>query len=184
MLMPRDIGRSAQGRANLTPAALEAVDAFEWVRDNPLQNCAQKGMPLIMEAPYPFEIRRDGDDILWHNEEFDTIRRIHMTADTPPAGQPDSLLGYSIGRWEDERNLVVTTTNVNWGHLDGQGVPASTQSESIERFTVSPQGDRLDYSITITDPVYLNEPMTFSKHWVWYPDAEVGDYDCTPEAED
>ncbi len=184
MLMPRNIGRTPEGRANLTPAALEAVDAFVWARDNPLQNCAQKGMPLIMEAPYPFEIRQDGEDILWHNEEFDTIRRIHMSADATAEGQPDSLLGYSIGRWEDERTLVVTTTNVNWGHFDGQGIPASTESEMIETFTLSPQGDRLDYSVTISDPVYLKEPMTFGKHWVWYPDAEVGVYNCTPEAED
>ena len=60
----------------------------------------------------------------------------------------------------------------------------STAAEAIERFTVSPEGDRLDYTITVSDPEYLIEPMTFGKHWVWYRDAEVGVYDCTPEAED
>jgi hypothetical protein len=184
MLMPRNIGRTPEGRANLTEAALQAVDSFVWARDNPLRNCALKGMPLIMEAPYPFEFLQDGENILWHNEEFDTVRTIHMSPDASPEGQPDSLLGYSVGRWEDERTLVVTTTGVNWGHFDGQGIPASTSLESLERFTLSPQGDRLDYSITLSDPVYLIEPMTFGKHWVWYPDAEVGVYDCLPAAED
>jgi hypothetical protein len=184
MLMPRNIGRTPEGRANLTEAALVAVDAFVWARDNPLRNCAQKGMPLIMEAPYPFEFLRDGENIIWHSEEFDTYRTIHMSPDASADEQPDSLLGYSVGHWEDEFTFVVNTSHVSWGHFDGQGVPGSTQSESSERFTLSPQGDRLDYSITIADPVYLVEPMTFSKHWVWYPDAEVGVYDCLVAAED
>ena len=184
MLLPRDIGRTAAGRANLTEAALLTVDAFEWARDNPLQNCAPKGMPMIMEAPYPFEFRQDGENILWHNEEFDTIRTIHMAPDASVEGQQDSLLGYSVGRWEDDRTLLVSTSNMNWGHFDGQGIPMSTRATLEERFTVSEQGDRLDYSMTVADPEYLVEPLTFTKHWVWYPDAEVGDYDCTPEAED
>ncbi len=184
MLLPRGLGRTAAGRSNLTDAALNAVDAFEWTRDNPLRNCAPKGMPMIMEAPYPFEFVQDGENILWHNEEFDTVRTIHMAPDASATGQPDSLLGYSIGRWVDERTLAVTTTHMNWGHFDGQGIPMSTAATLEERFTVSEQGDRLDYSMTLTDPEYLIEPLTFGKHWVWYPDAVVGDYDCTPEAED
>ena len=183
-LIPRDIGTTPEGRAKLTEAALRAVDAFVWERDNPLQNCAPKGMPLIMHAPYPFELLRDADNILWHNEEYDTVRTIHMAPDASPEGQPDSLLGYSVGRWEGDRTLVVDTTHMNWGHLDGQGIPVSTAAKLVERFTVSPRGDRLDYRMTITDPENLRESMTFGKHWVWYTDAEVGDYDCLRAAED
>ena len=184
MLVPRDLGRTAAGRANLTQAALGAVDDFVWAQDNPLQNCAPKGMPLIMEAPYPFEIFREGDDIVWHNEEYNTYRTIHMGPGASAQDQAPSLLGYSTGYWEDERVLVVTTRQMDWGHMDGQGIPLSTSAEVAERFTVSEGGDRLDYSMTVTDPVNLIEPLTFSKHWVWYPDAEVEDYACSIEAED
>ena len=155
-----------------------------WAQDNPLQNCAPKGMPLIMEAPYPFEIFREGDDIVWHNEEYNTYRTIHMGPGASAQDQAPSLLGYSTGYWEDERVLVVTTRQMDWGHMDGQGIPLSTSAEVAERFTVSEGGDRLDYSMTVTDPVNLIEPLTFSKHWVWYPDAEVEDYACSIEAED
>jgi len=183
-LIPRNMGITAEGRANLTAAALQSVDAFVWERDNPLQNCAPKGMPLIMHAPYPFQFVRDGDNVVWHNEEYDTIRTIHMAPDASAEGQPDSLLGYSTGRWEDDRTLVVTTTNMNWGHLDGQGIPASTSAVAVERFVLSPQGDRLDYTMTYTDPANVIEPLTFTKHWVWYPDAVVNAYDCLIAAED
>ena len=50
-LIPRDMGVTPEGRVNLTEAALQSVDAFVWERDNPLRNCAPKGMPLIMHAP-------------------------------------------------------------------------------------------------------------------------------------
>ena len=184
LLIPQDLGRTPSGSANLTEAALQAVEAFVWERDNPLQNCAPKGMPLIMHAPYPFQFVRDGINILWHNEEYDTVRTIHMATDASPEGQSDSLLGYSVGHWEDDRTLVVTTTHMNWGYLDGYGLPMSTAADMVERFILSRQGDRLDYSMTFTDVENLLEPMTFGKHWVWYPDAEVGPYDCLRAAED
>jgi hypothetical protein len=183
-LIPRDMGQTAAGRANLTAAALQASDAFVWERDNPLQDCAKKGFPLIMHAPYPAQFLRDGEDILWHQEEYDTIRRIHMSPDASAEGQPNSLLGYSIGRWVDARTLEVTTTNMGWGHLNGQGVPMSTSASTVERFMVSAQGDRLDYSITITDHVNLIEPRTYTRHWVYFPDGAVEAYDCSLEAED
>ena len=183
-LIPRDMGKTPAGRANLTEAALQSVDAFLWERDNPLQNCVPKGMPLIMHAPYPFQFLKDGDNVLWHNEEYDTVRRIHMSPGASPEGQPDSLLGYSVGHWEGDRTLVVTTTHMNWGHLDGQGIPVSPAAETVERFVLSPAGDRLDYTMEFADPEYVIEPLTFGKHWVWYPDAEVGAYDCLRAAED
>jgi hypothetical protein len=184
MLIPRNFGRLPEHRPKLTEATKQAVDTFVWERDNPLGNCRAKGMPTIMEAPYPFEFTRDGDDIFWHNEEYDTVRTIHMAPDASADGQPDSLLGYSIGRWENDRTLVVTTTHMNWGHFDGLGVPITASTEMVERFTVSPQGDRLDYSVTFTEPAVFTEPVTLGKHWVWYPDAVVGTYDCLRAAED
>jgi len=183
-LIPQNLGRTPSGRANLTEAALQAVEAFVWERDNPLQNCAPKGMPLIMHAPYPAEFVRDGNNILWLNEEYDTVRTIHMAPDASPEGQPDSLLGYSVGRWEDDRTLAVTTTHMNWGYLDGYGLPMSTAADTVERFVLSRQGDRLDYSMIFTDAENLIQPTTFGKHWIWYPDAEVRAYDCSRAAED
>ncbi|MBT5032209.1 MAG: hypothetical protein HOM55_07930 [Proteobacteria bacterium] len=73
---------------------------------------------------------------------------------------------------------------MGWGHFDGQGIPASTMAEVVERFTLSARGDRLDYTMVFTDPETFVEPMTLTKHWVWFPDAEVAIYDCSLDAED
>jgi Family of unknown function (DUF6152) len=184
MLIPRNFGKQPEYRAKLTDAARAAVDAFVWERDNPLKNCSPKGMPMIMEAPYPFEFVRDGENILWHDEEFDTVRTIHMAPNASADGQPDSLLGYSIGRWEGERTLVVTTTHMGWGHFDGLGVPITPEAVMVETFAMTPQGDRLDYSATVSDPAVFTEPVTLGKHWVYFTDAVVGKYDCLRAAED
>lgn len=183
-LFQRNLGRTPAGQAMLTAAGREAVDAFVWERDNPLKDCALKGMPVIMESPYPAEFTRAGEDIIWRIEEYDTVRTIHMTPGASVEGQPDSLLGYSVGRWEDERTLVVTTAHLGWGHFDGQGIPSSPVAQTLERFTLSPQGDRLDYTLTFTDPETFLEPITLSKHWVWFADAEVDVYACSRAAED
>jgi hypothetical protein len=179
-LMENNMGKDAAVRVKLTPAAIQAVDGFVFERDNPLKNCARKGMPAIMHAPYPTEFVRAGANIEFHAEEFDTVRTIHMEPNVSADGQPASLLGYSVGRWENERTLVVTTSKMNWGYVDSDGLPMSTQAVAVERFVVSPQGDRLDYTLSVSDPVNLKEPLSFAKHWVWYPDVHVERYDCTP----
>jgi hypothetical protein len=73
---------------------------------------------------------------------------------------------------------------MGWGHFDGQGIPTSAGAVAVERFSLSPQGDRLDYTMTLTDPETFIEPRMLSKHWVWFPDAEVNLYDCSRAAED
>lgn len=184
VLIARNFGQLPENRANLTGAAKTALEAFNWARDNPLRNCAPKGMPTIMEAPYPFELVRDGDDILWRSEEYDTVRTIHMAPDAASARPAPSLLGYSVGHFEDDRTLVVRTTSMGWGHFDGQGIPLSAAAETIERFELSARGDRLDYRMTVVDPATFIAPVVLEKHWVWYPDAAVGVYECSAEAED
>ena len=183
-LFQRDLSRTAAGRALLTETGRKAVASFDWERDNPLKDCALKGMPVIMESPYPSEFSQSGDNIIWRIEEYDTVRTIHMAADASPADQPHSLLGYSVGYWENDHSLVVTTTNMGWGHFDGQGIPTSPTAEVVERFTLSPQGDKLDYMMTFTDAETFIEPMVLTKHWLWFDDAEVAKFNCSSAAED
>jgi len=166
----------------LTDSARAAVTAYDQRTDNPIMNCTPKGMPTIMEAPYPWEFIQQGDDIVLHQEEYDTRRVIHMASDAPPGGEP-SLLGHSVGRWEGD-TLVVTTTNTNWRHFNTRGIPLSVDALSVERFTMRPDGSRMDWQMTVTDPATFVEPVVLTLHWVWYPDAVVGTYDCLIAAED
>jgi len=112
MLFPEDVNPNYDlENYPLTGAARAAIAGFVRERDNPIAYCQPKGMPTIMEAPYPHQFIRDGENIMWHQEEYDTIRNIHMAPGATAEGKPSSRLGYSVGRWEDDNTLVVTTTN-------------------------------------------------------------------------
>ena len=88
----------------LTAAAAAARAAFDPLVDNPISECTPKGMPWIMNQPYPVEFTRDGDDILFHIEEYDLVRTVHMTPGAADDNVAPTLLGHSAGRWDGGRS--------------------------------------------------------------------------------
>lgn len=161
----------------LTERARAVVRGFDRLADSPIANCAPKGMPAIMEQPYPMEIVDRGDEILLRLEEYDTERIVRLAGEDDVADLPPGRLGNSVGRWEG-RTLVVTTTGVNWGHFDTVGVPLAETAEILERFTLSEDGSRLDYRMTVTDPTTFTEPVELEKYWLSIPDVTVEPYEC------
>ena len=172
--------RLSQSRSYpLTESARAAVAEFDPVEDDPLANCAPKGMPSIMSQPYPMEFVEQNDTILLRIEEYDTVRTIYMGSAAPAEGQRPSLLGYSVGHLEDD-TLVVRTTGVNYPYFRGQeGIPQSDAAELIERFTAAEDGSRLEYEITVTDSATFTEPVVLENAWIWLSDVKVESYDCT-----
>jgi hypothetical protein len=168
----------------LTESASEAMQVYASSGENlAIQACVPKGMPLSMEQPYPFEFSRDGDDIVLRLEEYDAIRTIFMNHDQPPAGTPNSSLGYSVGRWEDE-TLVVTTTLLDWPWFSQSGIPQSTESILVERFTPTEDGSLLNYELTATDPINFTEPFTQNRQWLYLADQQIRPYECHTSSED
>jgi len=162
----------------ITDAARAALAAFDRATDNPTANCAPKGMPTIMEQPYPMEFVQAEENILLRLEEYDLVRTIHMEGDAPPANQLASSLGYSVGRWA-ESTLVVTTTRINWPFFSQLGIPQSEDSVIIERFSPTSDGSQLNYEITVTDPVNFTEPVVLEKYWLYLPNEEILPFDCS-----
>jgi len=159
----------------LTATAKIAHENWDRVADNPYIRC-ENGMLAIMDQFFPMEISDEGDNIAIHLEELDTVRTIHMTNSfSPPSPNP---LGHSVGRWEEE-TLVVDTTHVTWPWFDQTGVPQTDAVEFQERFTLSKNGQRLNYAITATDPDTFTEPVTLTRDWVWLPRETVQPYECT-----
>jgi hypothetical protein len=146
--------------------------------DNELLHCGTKGMPLIMITPAPVEFIRDsdGDRIILRMEEYDSQRTIHMNPAAEPPSQP-SQMGFSRGRFEGE-TLVVETSGIRAQIFDPEGVPQSEEIRLVERFMPSDDFTRLDYRISVTDPVYFTETFELSRYFVWKPEMTVQPYDC------
>jgi hypothetical protein len=171
------------GRSNyqLTAAAAAAVAKWDDIADNPLTKCVAPGMPSLMGNPYPMQFVQVGRDIELRFEEFDAVRKIHMDAGTArPASVPLSPLGYSVGRW-DGKTLVVDTSRINWPYFDRSGAPQTQNVTINERFTVAPDGGRLEYVMTVNEPASLVKPFVWNAYFVWNPGEAINPYECTLE---
>jgi Family of unknown function (DUF6152) len=144
--------------------------------DNDLLHCGTKGMPLIMITPAPVEFVRDGDTIRMRIEEYDARRTIQMSDSATPPAEPTQM-GFSRGHFEGT-TLVVETDHIQAQYFDPDGVPQSDQISLVERFMPNADYSRLDYTVTVTDPVYFTEPFTLSRYFVWKPEMTVAPYNC------
>ena len=106
-----------------------------------------------------------------------------MDTATSPEPEPSGT-GYSTGRWAGE-TLVVTTTHLDWPYWSEFGLPQSDQSTTIlERFSVSDNGNGLDYALTVSDPVMFTRPLTIEDTRYWTPGREIPPYNCVVDWED
>jgi hypothetical protein len=134
-------------------------------------------MPLIMQQPNPIEFVDNGEEIILRIEEFDTVRRIALTAPSA-VPLPRMLLGNSFGRWEGN-TLVVTTNGISWPYFDQWGLRQIEAMETVERFTLDAAGSRLDFEMTVNDPWLFTEPVVLRKSWRWLPSDRVMPFNCT-----
>ncbi len=162
----------------MTDVARAALAAFDIATENPTRNCTPKGMPSIMEQPYPMEFIQQSEDIALHIEEYDVVRTIHMSANASAVEQPASPWGYSSGTWDGD-TLVVTTTRVDYPYFNQSGIPQSEAVEIVEQFTPSSEGDRLYYKLKVTDPATFTEPVEQEKYWLWRPEETVKRFNCS-----
>jgi len=139
--------------------------------------CRPKGMPRIMGSNWPIQFIDDGAEVRLLQEEFDTVRRIHLDEDGPGSEVVPTLWGYSTGRWEDG-NLLVTTSHIEAYYFGAAGIRLSPDAVVDERFILSADQRRLDYEMTVTDPATFSAPVTQYNAWHWQPGETVKPYEC------
>ena len=164
----------------LSTTGQSLVDNFH-EDQNPMVTCGNPGPPKMMIVPYPMMLTRPDDDTVVIERELMKEKRVVHLNGTGESGPP-SKLGFSTGRFEGDE-LIVETTNFiadKWG--SHTGVDSSEQKTLVERYRLSDDGLYLHAEITISDPVYLAEPVTFSHRWEKLADREVIQAPCTMEA--
>jgi len=85
--------------------------------------------------------------------------------------------GDSVGHWEGD-TLVIVTTNFNGKtRLDTVGHPHSDQLKLTERFTRTDAG-HIAYHVTIEDPKAYTKPIVSNRTFTLRTDWEVLEYSC------
>jgi len=175
---PETLNPAAAHEYPLTPDARTILEAFDPLTDALTIDCQPKGMPAIMENPFPIEFVEADGKIELHLEEYDTLRTIHMGDTDGDMEHTPSLVGYSVGHW-DGKTLVVQTDAMNYGHFDSVGIPLSASARVTERYIPSDDGKRLGFEMTVVDLATFTEPVTLTKTWLGLPGAKVEPYECS-----
>jgi hypothetical protein len=150
---PLDWPYTARGRRNV-----QTYDEHE----SPQYECLPVGVPKMTFYSYAINLKRDENAIYIDKEHLNEHRTIYFNKNRAELADPaPSVVGTSIGRFESERHLVIETDNflpTRWGLANG--IDSSDQKLMIEHYRLTDDGMFIDISYTLTDPVYLEEPVT------------------------
>jgi len=163
-----------RGDPSLT-AAGAAAQARYGIDKQVVADCETPGMPFAMVSPYPIELADDGDRIVIRAEAYD-LERVAWLEPRETAPEPTPL-GYSLARF-DGNSLIVDTTRIDYHSYGDLGPAQSDRSHVVERFTLSDDGLKLDYEVTVTDPEILVEPWLWGGSFIYREDAELKAWNC------
>ena len=160
----------------LTGTARASLAIYDPAGDDLASQCVPAGMPSMLDQPYPIEFIDEGDRIIMRIEEWNGRRTIHMNSSRPEEGI-GTVYGHSRGRW-DGKALVVETTGIDYPYYNDAGVPLTRNSVVTERYSISADGRRMDWSATTVDPTVFNSPTVISGWAVWAPAIAIRNFEC------
>lgn len=172
-------GGAPRSRYAQSEAGIAAVEGFDREKMNPRFHC--QATNIFHDWTFDEhvnKIRQTDDEIVITYGFMDIVRTIHLNMDEHPADITPSRAGHSIGKWEDDV-LVVDTIGFAEGYLEGtfQGVKHSDQMHVTERFQLSEDGNTLQQTYVINDPLYLTASYEGALN-AGRTDAAYDEYNC------
>ena len=159
-----------------TAAGRRLFEATEPWHDYSLR-CLSVGLPRVFGAPYNMDIVDAGNHYLFVYVEHNTPRRVWMDGRQAPENTPPTSNGFSVGHWEGDE-LVIETTHLEAGWLDGSGLPMSgDRTRIVERYAFDDDRLTIDRRMTIYDDAYYTEPLVRQRY-----SARGNDLDITEQA--
>jgi hypothetical protein len=165
----------------LNDAGVRAADTWDWKKDQAAgQQCKAYGAAALMRMPTRLHISwEDGNTLKIETDAGRQVRRLLFGGRTYGAGNPHTLQGVSVARWEPtgvpasglaittippgppSYSLEAVTTGMSAGYLRTNGVPYSEDAvltEYYDIFSYKHQGWLLVTS-QVDDPRYLLQPF-------------------------
>jgi hypothetical protein len=178
---------SAAPGQQLNAVAEAAIDDYQNVvggtNYSPGNACVGSGMPASMlgSGGYPMEIVQRPEQLFVIYEAHSEIRRFFIGDEAQnPADFFRERNGYSVSHWEDD-HLIVETSRLKT-QVDSR-YPHSNEATIVEDYYLDEpleDGTRiLVAEMTMTDPLWLEEPFSSTKMWQQISDYHVLTYECT-----
>jgi hypothetical protein len=140
------------------------------------ENCLPDGMPSMMMAMFPMEVLQTPGQITIIEEAYRQVRYVYLGQKQVPIldAEPE-FWGHSVGHWVGD-TLHVNTVGIR-PEVRFHDVPHSNLMQIDERIRlITP--NRFEDHITITDPVYLTHPWTFTWEYQRDPHYKMLEYVC------
>lgn len=167
-----------------TALAREKIAAYtavtEGTNHSPGAYCVGSGMPSSMTGSggYPMEILQHPTMLHVIYEAHKEVRRIHIG---DHGFDMESIFpernGFSVGHWDGDVLVVETTHLVE--QVDSRS-PHSAEARIVERYSVAEEDGRrvLTAEWTMTDPLFLEAPVSGVKRWSEMQGARLLNYEC------
>ena len=162
--------------APYSPAGRAAQENWEQDED-PILLCTIH-LGRILSAPLPVEIVQNDQRLLFIYEYDHQVRRIWLDGRGHPQDEAPTLMGHSIGWWEDS-TLVIETEGLQGGFIRPEGQPYTGNARIVERHTPIEGGAALNVEISVDDPETYREPLVVTRIMRRAPDLEIAEYNCT-----
>lgn len=173
----------------LTPAAQALYDAGvkataegKAFRDD-TGLCWPAGMPKWLNRVWPIQMMQYPTMTVMIQELNNQIRWIYTDGrgHLDPEINPATFNGDSIGRWEGDELVIESVNFEGKRHWIQTGVPASDQLRIVERIRMSPDGNTLHFTVTMTDPVNWEGEWVNQKRYNRAEDRDMHEVQCLPD---
>lgn len=144
-------------------------------------HCLPDGMPAMMLAMFPMEVLQSPGRVTIIQEAYNQVRRIYLDDKQLPIEDAEpGFWGHSVGHWEGD-TLVVDTVGIK-ENVRFRDVPHSNQIRISERIRLL-SADMMEDQVTVTDPVFLSAPWSWSWQYRRKPGYKLYEYVCEDNRE-
>ena len=150
----------------------------------PEEQCMPHPSTYALRGPMNIRIWKEVDPVTQdlvairtHGSWMAPERSIYMDGrPRPPVYAAHTWQGFSTGRYVNGM-LETYTTHLKEGWVRRNGIHHSDQATMVEHWLR--HGNYMTVVTTVTDPVYLTEPMIKTTNFTWAPQQNVGTYPCS-----
>lgn len=144
-------------------------------------DCIPDGMPAMMMAMFPIEFLESNGQVTIVEEAYNQVRRIYLDEQQIPVNDAEPYFwGHSVGHWEGDV-LVADTVGIK-ENVRFRDVPHSDQMRISERISLIDH-EYMQDQVTVTDPVYLTAPWTWTWKYKRTPGYKIQEYVCEANRE-
>ena len=144
-------------------------------------HCLPDGMPTMMMGMFPMEVLQTPGQITIIQEAYNQVRRIYLNEQQIAVEDAEpGFWGHSVGHWDGDV-LVVDTIGIK-DYVKFRNTPHSDQMRIAERMKVV-DANHFQDQITVTDPVYLTKPWSWTWMYKRRPGYKMYEYVCEDNRE-